>query len=147
MKVLTIPLKTTYIHTYIIGHYNPSFTIINLVSHTSYVVSMNFIHKWRDPQFKVNCEQQIFFWETVRRNFIYSQSFRRRNNFYILFWCLASESNPGFASNKPTHCLLRRLLKTIHSINFNSTLYFLGKELLNWKNLLAKLKHNNKNGR
>ena len=31
---------------------------------------------------------------------------RRRNTFCILFWCLAWGSNPGFMSNKPTHCLL-----------------------------------------
>ena len=41
----------TYIHTYIIGHYNPSVRIIDLVSHTTYVVCFNFIHKWRDLQF------------------------------------------------------------------------------------------------
>ena len=38
------------IHTYIIGHYNPSLRIMDLVSHTTYVVSVNFIHKWRDLQ-------------------------------------------------------------------------------------------------
>ena len=48
------------IHTYIIGHYNPSVSIINLVSHTTYVMCVNFIHKWRDLQFKVNSERQIF---------------------------------------------------------------------------------------
>ena len=36
-------------YTYIIGHYNPSVRIIDLVSHTTYVVSVNFIHKWRGP--------------------------------------------------------------------------------------------------
>ena len=39
------------LHTYIIGHYNPSVRIIDLVSHTTYVVCVNFIHKWRDLQF------------------------------------------------------------------------------------------------
>ena len=49
-----------YIHTYIIDHYNPSVRIIDLVSHTTYVVCVNFIHKWRDLQFKVDSELQIF---------------------------------------------------------------------------------------
>ena len=49
-----------YIHTYIVGHYNPSVRIFDLVSHTTYVVCVNFIHKWRDLQFKVDSERQIF---------------------------------------------------------------------------------------
>ena len=36
------------LHTCIIGHYNPSVMIIDLVPHTTYVVCVNFIHKWRD---------------------------------------------------------------------------------------------------
>ena len=47
-------------HTHIIGHYNPSVRIIDLVSHTTYVVCVNFMHKWRDLQFKVDPERQIF---------------------------------------------------------------------------------------
>ena len=43
-------------NTYIIGHYNPSVGIIDLVSHITYVVCVNFTHKWRDPQFKVDSE-------------------------------------------------------------------------------------------
>ena len=39
-----------YIHTYIIGRYNPSVRIIDLVSHTA-----------RDLQLKVNAKRQIFF--------------------------------------------------------------------------------------
>ena len=48
------------IHTYIIGHYNPSVRIIDLVSHTTYGVCVNFIHKLRDLQFKVDSERQMF---------------------------------------------------------------------------------------
>ena len=33
------------IDTYIIGHYNPSVRIFNLVSHTTYVVCVNFMHE------------------------------------------------------------------------------------------------------
>ena len=49
----------TYIHTYILGHYNPSVRIIGLVSRTTYIVCVNVIHKWRDLEFKV--ELQFFF--------------------------------------------------------------------------------------
>ena len=38
--------------------YNPDFGYI--VTHTTYVVRVNFIHKWRHLQFKVDAEQQIF---------------------------------------------------------------------------------------
>ena len=37
--------------TYLIGHCNPSVRIIDLVSHTTYVVCVNFIDNWRDLQF------------------------------------------------------------------------------------------------
>ena len=43
-------------HTYIIVHYNPSVRIIDLVSHTTYVVYVSFIDKWRDLQFEVDSE-------------------------------------------------------------------------------------------
>ena len=65
--------------TYLIGHYNPSVRIVNLISHTTYVVCVNFIHKWRDLQFKVDSERQIFFWETFHSNFIYFQSFCQKS--------------------------------------------------------------------
>ena len=57
-----------YEYTYIIGHYNPSVRIIDLVSHTTYVVCVNFIHKWRDLLFKVDSKRQIF-WETFHGSF------------------------------------------------------------------------------
>ena len=50
-----------YIHTGIIRHYNPSDSIIDLISHTIYVVCVNFVHKLRDLQFnKVDSERHIF---------------------------------------------------------------------------------------
>ena len=81
--------------TYIIRHYNPSVRIINLVSHTTYVVCVSFIHKWRDLQFKLDSERQIV-WETFVADLITLTVFarnvlrenRRRNTFRILFWCL-----------------------------------------------------------
>ena len=45
---------------YIIGHYNPTVRIIDVLSHTTYDVYVNFIHKWQDLQFKVDSERQIF---------------------------------------------------------------------------------------
>ena len=63
-----LTLSFSPVHTYIIGHYNPSVRIIDLVSHATYVVCVNFIHQWRDLQFKVDSERQIF-WETFHRNF------------------------------------------------------------------------------
>ena len=47
--------------TYLIGHYNPSVRIIDIVSHTTYVVCVNFVHKCRDLQFKVDYERFFFF--------------------------------------------------------------------------------------
>ena len=61
----------TYIHNWSL---QPSVRNIDLVSHTAYVVCVNFVHKWRDLQFKVDSERQIF-WETFSLQvFIYSQS-------------------------------------------------------------------------
>ena len=57
MPELIKKLNITYIYT--IGHYNPSVRIIDLVSHTTYVVCVNFIHELRDLQFKIDSEEQI----------------------------------------------------------------------------------------
>ena len=86
----------TNLHTYIIGHYNPSVRIIDLVSHTTYVVCVNFIHKWRDLQFYSRLRTTDFLrnfsWQflfTLRvfgRNLLRGN--RRRNTFRILFWLL-----------------------------------------------------------
>ena len=67
-RYLSIVCWVRYCNTYIIGHYNPSARIIDLVSHSAYVVCVNFIHKWRDLQFNVDSERQIF-WETFHGNF------------------------------------------------------------------------------
>ena len=92
---------TCFYITYIIGRqdYWPSF------SHTQfYIYIYNYIHKWRDLQFKVDSERQIF-WEpfitilfTLRvfhRNLLRGN--RRRNIFRISFRCLAWGLNPGFS--------------------------------------------------
>ena len=49
VKSVHMPGEYTYL---IIAHYNPSVRIIGLVSHTTYAVCVNFIHKWRDLQFQ-----------------------------------------------------------------------------------------------
>ena len=64
-KFPSFRLGLTSIDTYIIGHYNPPVRIIDLVSHTTYVVYVHFMHKWRDLHFKVDSEQQIY-WETLQ---------------------------------------------------------------------------------
>ena len=91
---------------YVIGHYNPSVRIIDIVSHSTYVVCINLKDKWRALQFKVDSERQIFS-GSFHGNFIYLLSVflpefcweqnRQRNTFCIFFWC---------PSNKLTHYLL-----------------------------------------
>ena len=89
------PIGSQIQHTYIIGHYNPSVRIIDLVSHIIYVVYVNFIHKWRDLRFKVDSKRQIF-WKTFHGSFIYSQSFchesaeRKSPKKYFLYFVLMS---------------------------------------------------------
>ena len=83
---------SAYIHN-IIGLYNPSVRIIDLVFHTTHVVCVNFINKWRDLQFKVDSQRYFFFRETFHDNFIYSQSFcqnsaeRKSPKKYFLYFC------------------------------------------------------------
>ena len=58
--VPNIAVALAYTPTFIIGHYNPSVRIVDLVSHTIYVVCFNFIHKWRNLRLKFDSERQIF---------------------------------------------------------------------------------------
>ena len=87
---------------------------MDLISLTSYVVGFNFRHAWRDLQFNIDSEQQIFE-KFFYGNFIFSQSFCQKSAerkspkecfLNILFCCLTCDTNLGFASNKPTHYLL-----------------------------------------
>ena len=73
MKI-TVIIWSHLVYTFIIGDYNSSVRIIDLVSHTTYLVCVNFIHKWRDLQFKFDSEWQIF-WETFHVNFILLSEF------------------------------------------------------------------------
>ena len=89
--------------TYIIGHYNPSVRIIDLVSHTTLCcVCVNFMRKLRDLQFKVVAI--LFTLRAFARDLLRGND--QRNTFCILFWILAWGLNPGFTFNKPTHNLL-----------------------------------------
>ena len=103
-----------FIHS-IIDHYNPSVRIIDLVSHTTCVVYVNYVHKWWELQFNVNSAWQIFeklfhdsfyllseflleiCWEEIAEEILFV---------FFFFWCLAWDSNPGFTYNKRTHYLL-----------------------------------------
>ena len=78
-------------------HYNPSVRIIDLVSHNTYVVCVNFIHKWRDLQFKVDFENTdflrklfmaiLFTLRVFARNLLKGN---RRRNIYFLYFVLMS---------------------------------------------------------
>ena len=94
------------IHTYIIGHYNPSVRIIDLVSHTTYVVCFLWSLKStpNDRFFEKLFIAILFTLRAFARNLMRGN--RQRNTFCISFWCLAWNLNPGFSSNKPTHYLL-----------------------------------------
>ena len=47
----------TYIHNWLLQPFSQNY---DPVSHTTYVVCVNFLHTWRDLQFKVDSEWQIF---------------------------------------------------------------------------------------
>ena len=83
----------TYIYIYIIGHYNSSVKIIDLVSHTTYVVHVDFIHKWQttdslkstpnDRVFEKLFIAILFTLRLFARNLLRGN--RRRNTFRISF--------------------------------------------------------------
>ena len=94
--------RNTYTHAYIIDHYNLSVRIIDLVSHATYVACVNFIPKWRNLQFKVDFECQIFL-ETLQGTFINSEFLPET---CILFKYLPWVSNPGFTSFTYIHAYI-----------------------------------------
>ena len=85
----------------------------DLVSHTTYVVCVNFVHEWRDLQFKVDSERQIFD-KVFIAIYIYSQSFcqksaeRKSPKKYFFYFILMS----GLANTLPTRLLRLRSLCT-----------------------------------
>ena len=52
----------TYIHNCSTQPFSQDY---DLVSHTTYVACVNFVHEWRNPQFKVIPERQIFFFKKL----------------------------------------------------------------------------------
>ena len=121
-------INCCYIHTHtIIGHYNRSVRIIDLVSHTTYVVCVNFLYiiggtyslkSTPNDRFEKLFMAILFILRVFARNLLRGN--RQRNIFRISFWCLAWDSNRGFSSNKSTHHLLDHgdLLKSIEIFNF-----------------------------
>ena len=104
-----IAVKFVYIHTYIIGHYNSSVRIIDLmlcvlilyISGGPYSLKSTL-----NDRFLRNFSWQFYYRSEFLPEICWEEENRRRNTFRILFWCLAWDSNPAFLSNKPTHYLL-----------------------------------------
>ena len=76
-------------HTYIIGHYNPSVGIIDLVFHTIYVMFVNFIHKWRDFFEKLFMADFQFTLGVFARNLLRGN--RRRNIYFFSYFVLVPD--------------------------------------------------------
>ena len=65
----------TYIHNWPLQPFSQDY---GLGSHTTHVVCVNFMREWRDLQFNVDSERQIFE-KLFHGNFIYSQSFCQKS--------------------------------------------------------------------
>ena len=61
-----------YIHIYIISHYKSSVRIIELVSHTTYVVCVNFYTYVAGPRVLKSTPNDRFFEKLYHGNFIYT---------------------------------------------------------------------------
>ena len=104
---LHILLKTSqkiHIRTYIIGHYNSSVRIIDLVSHCvliSHISGGTYSLKStpNDRFFEKLFMAILFILRNFARNLL--RGSRRKNTFRISLWCLTWGSNSGFSSNKP----------------------------------------------
>ena len=99
--------EVTYVHNSTLQPFSQDY---RLAFHTTYVVCVNFTHEWRDLQFNVDSERQIF--EKLFHGTFYLLSLLLKGNrqgnifFYISFWCMTWDIKPGFTSNKPIHYLL-----------------------------------------
>ena len=95
---------------YIIGHYNPSVWITDLVSHISLMLCVLILYVSggtyslkstpNDRFFEKLFMPMLFTLRVFARNLLRGN--RRRNTFRISFWCLAWDTNPGFSSNNNT---------------------------------------------
>ena len=68
--LLIINVKVSYYLSNIIGHYNPTVSIMDLVSYTTCGVRTSFIYKWRALYSEVKSNWQIFFGETFQGNIL-----------------------------------------------------------------------------
>ena len=129
---------------YIIGHYNPSVRIINSVFRTTYVVCINFIHKWQDKQFKVDSERQIFVRNFSLQFYLLSEflpeicleEIAEEILFVFCFNVWPWGSNPSFTFIKPTHYLLD--YGDFNNIFF----YFILVEKISSKKVCEKMENN-----
>ena len=106
----------TYIHNSSLA--NPSVKIIDLVSHTTHVVCVNFIHKWGDLQLKTDFERQIF-WETFHGNFIYSRVFAIYLHTYIHNWPLQPFRQDYGLVSHTTHVVCVNFTREWRDLQFN----------------------------
>ena len=65
----------TYIHNWALQPFSQDY---GLASNTTHIVCVNFMREWRDLQFNVDSELQIFE-KLFHGNFIYSQSFYQKS--------------------------------------------------------------------
>ena len=113
-KVVVNYIKRTNAATLVsVSHVLSTFKLCNKKKRNKLVITtlqqdywpiVNFIHKWKDIQLKVDSERQIFSrsfsWQFYLRFRVIARILlrgnQRRNTFCILFWCLAWGSSPGF---------------------------------------------------
>ena len=100
----------TYIHNWSL---QPFSQVYNLYSHRTYVVCVNFMHGWRDLQFIIDSERQIFerlFMAILFTPRVFTRNLlrrsRQRNIFIFSFWCLTWYLNSDLMPNNPKHYLL-----------------------------------------
>ena len=93
------------IHSPIIGHYNPLVRITNQVFKPLMFCTLIFICEWQDLQFQNFCEKSAER-KSQKKYFLFS--------YFVLMstW----DTNPGFASNKPTQYLLDYSVYTLSDI-------------------------------
>ena len=65
------------------GRFDPLYNV--LASHITQVGCVNFICEWRDLQFNVDSERQIFLSNFFKANFIYPQSFCQKSTEIFIF--------------------------------------------------------------
>ena len=107
-----LPNQTyAYIHNWPLQPFSQDY---GLASHITHVVCVNFIREWRDLQFNVDSEQQIFE-KLFHGRFVYSQSFCHKSAerkspkkyfSYFIFDDWPGIQTQAFASNEPTHYIL-----------------------------------------